>query len=106
MYALFARRPSILIQIPWICHVHFLTSESQGRRISRHDFQQLHVVKGGRLTAPTMMLCKSVPVRAIVAKSCHLHHIFSGYKNETNIARKWSPVLGERTQEKPELRTH
>mgnify|MGYP006973398743 FL=1 len=33
-------------------------------------------------------------------------HIFSGYENQTNMARKWSRVVGERTREKPELRTH
>ena len=33
-------------------------------------------------------------------------HIFSGYENQTNIARKWSRVVGERIREKPELRTH
>ena len=33
-------------------------------------------------------------------------HIFAGYENQTNIARKWSRVVGERIREKPELRTH
>jgi len=31
---------------------------------------------------------------AIVAKSSHLRHVFSGYENQTNIARKWSRVVG------------
>ena len=42
----------------------------------------------------------------IVAKSCHLRHVFSGYGNQTNIARKWNRVVGERIREKSELRTH
>ena len=31
---------------------------------------------------------------AIVAKSSHLRHVFSGYENQTNIARKCSRVVG------------
>ena len=38
---------------------------------------------------------------AIVAKSCHLRHLFSEYENQTNIARKRSRVVGERIREKP-----
>ena len=43
---------------------------------------------------------------AIVAKSCHLLHVFSGYENQTNIARKWTRIVGERIGGKPELRLH
>ena len=35
----------------------------------------------------------------------HLHHVFTGYENQTNIAPKCSRVVGERIREKPELRT-
>ena len=35
----------------------------------------------------------------------HLPHVFTGYENQTNIAPKWSRVVGERIREKPELRT-
>ena len=40
---------------------------------------------------------------AIIAKSCHVCYVFSGYKNQMNIARKWCQVVGERVREKPEL---
>ena len=44
--------------------------------------------------------------RALGLKTCHLRHVFSGYKNQTNIARKLSRVVGETIREKSELQTH
>ena len=32
---------------------------------------------------------------------CRLCHVFSGYENQTNIARKWPWVAGKRIREKP-----
>ena len=44
-------------------------------------------------------------LRALGTKTCHLRHVFSGYKNQTNMARKLSRVAGETIREKPELQT-
>jgi len=45
-------------------------------------------------------------LRALGTKTYHVRHVLSVYKNQTNIARKLSRVVGETIGEKPELRTH